>query len=191
MGPRVKTNIKNSKKFRYSSFPPPSSSMSSIISSTIDLLGSYPYYKLTALFFSLVLFRQSKKGNDGNPSGLPLPPGPKGYPLVGNLFDMPAQKSWVVYDEWRKIYGNPFTISGLSPKMTGHFRWYDIPQCSWTTLRNFKFLGSHLGPVWEKIFKLLGQNADDYVDWTVCITLLLLRGICQKCILIVAEWIGV
>ena len=96
--------------------------MSSIISSTIGLLGSYPYYKLAALFFSLVLFRQLKKGSDGNPSGLPLPPGPKGYPLIGNFFDMPAQKSWVIYDEWRKTYGKPFTVSGLSPKITRHFR---------------------------------------------------------------------
>ena len=122
MGPRVKANLESFKKFRYSSFLPPASSMSSVISSTIGLLGSYPYYKLAALFFGLMLFRQLKKGRDGNPNGLPLPPGPKGYPLIGNLFDMPAQKSWVVYDEWGKIYGNPLTISGLSPKMTGHFR---------------------------------------------------------------------
>ena len=74
------------------------------------MLGIYPYYKLTALFFSIMLFRRLKKGRDGNPNGLPLPPGPKGYPLIGNLFDMPAQRSWIVYDEWRKTYGKPFII---------------------------------------------------------------------------------
>ena len=79
--------------------------MSSLISSTVGLLGIYPYYKLAALFFSVMLYRLMKKGREGNPNGLPLPPGPKGYPLIGNLFDMPAHKSWVVYDEWRKIYG--------------------------------------------------------------------------------------
>ena len=79
--------------------------MSPVISSGIDLLGIYPYYKLAALFFSVMLYRHLKKGKDGNPKGLPLPPGPKGYPLIGNLFDMPAHKLWVVYDEWRKIYG--------------------------------------------------------------------------------------
>ena len=57
-----------------------------------------------------------------DPNGLPLPPGPKGYSLIGNLFDIPAQKSWVVYDEWRNTYCKPFTISGLSPKITQHFR---------------------------------------------------------------------
>ena len=40
----------------------------------------------------------------------PLPPGPKGYPLIGNFFDMPVHKPWVVYDEWRKTYGKPFTL---------------------------------------------------------------------------------
>ena len=96
--------------------------MSSVISSTISLLGIYPYYKLTALLFSVVLFRQLKKGRDGNPNGLPLPPGPKGYPLIGNLFDMPVYKPWVVYDEWRKTYGKTFIINVLSTEITGHIR---------------------------------------------------------------------
>jgi hypothetical protein len=95
--------------------------MSSVSSSAIDLLGIYPYYKLAAIFFSVML----KKGKDasGNLNGLPLPPGPKGYPLIGNLFDMPIDRPWVVYDEWRKTYGKTFIINGLqAPQITGHFR---------------------------------------------------------------------
>ena len=100
--------------------------MSSVISSTILgllPLWIYPYYKLAALFLGVMLFRQLKKGRDGNPNGLPLPPGPKGYPLIGNLFDMPVYKPWVVYDEWRKTYGKPFIINCLSPpQITGLYR---------------------------------------------------------------------
>ena len=129
----------------------------------MSILGIYPYYKLAALFFGVVLFRQLKKGRDGNPNGLPLPPGPKGYPLIGNLFDMPADKPWVVYDEWRKIYGEFFIINGPSTEITEHFRRYDIPQCSWPTFCNFKFFGSRHRPIREKVFKLLRQKADDYV----------------------------
>ena len=158
--------------------------MSSVISSTIGLLPlwTYPYYyKLAALFLGVMLFRQLKKGRDGNPNGLPLPPGPKGYPLIGNLFDMPVYKPWVVYDEWRKTYGKPFIINCLSPpQITGLYRWYDIPQYSWRTLCNFKFIGSHYRSVREKVFKLLRQKAYDYVEWTVCITFLSPRRISQK-----------
>ena len=161
--------------------------MSSLDSSTVGVLGIYPYFKLAALFFSVMLFRQLKKGRDGNPNRLPLPPGPKGYPLIGNLFDMPADKPWVVYDEWRKTYGKT-SIIYVSPQITEHFRWYDIPQCSRPTFCNLKFLGSHRRFVWEKVFKLLRQKANDYVAWTVCITFLSLQIICQNCRSMQNEW---
>ena len=81
----------------------------SVNSSTIGLLGTYySYYALAALCFSVMLFRQLKKGRDCNPNGHPLPPGPKGYPLIGNLFDMPVHKPWLVYDEWRRTHGKTF-----------------------------------------------------------------------------------
>ena len=80
------------------------------IETIVGLLGPYPYYKLAATaFFGVVLIRQLKKGRDSNPNGLPLPPGPKGYPLIGNIFDMPTYKPWLVYDEWRRTYGKTFT----------------------------------------------------------------------------------
>ena len=121
----MNTHSKYKKGFAIHFFSHQPFSMSSLVSSTIGLLGIHPYYKLAALFFSVMLYRKSKKDRDGNPNSLPLPPGPKGYPLIGNLFDMPSQSSWVVYDEWRKTYGKSFTFSGLtglSPKITGLFR---------------------------------------------------------------------
>jgi hypothetical protein len=64
---------------------------------TKDLLWTYPYHTLAALFFGCMLFRQLKKGKTGtNPKGLPLPPGPKGFPLIGNIFNMPVNKPWLV-----------------------------------------------------------------------------------------------
>ena len=86
-------------------------------SSIMGLLGTYPYHTLALLFLSYVLFRRwEEKDRNVNPKGLPLPPGPKGYPLIGNLFDMPASKPWILYDQWFKVYGEPPSLifNGLS-----------------------------------------------------------------------------
>ena len=84
----------------------PMSANSSIMS--LRPMGTYPYHTLAVLFLGYMLFRLLKKGRNSNPKGLPLPPGPQGYPLIGNLFGMPVYKPWLVYEEWCKIYGKFF-----------------------------------------------------------------------------------
>ncbi|KAK0447359.1 cytochrome P450 [Desarmillaria tabescens] len=36
----------------------------------------------------------------------PLPPGPKGLPLLGNLLDLPPDYSWLTYAKWHATYGD-------------------------------------------------------------------------------------
>lgn len=36
---------------------------------------------------------------------LALPPGPRGFPLIGNVLDMPQAKESEVFSEWGKRFG--------------------------------------------------------------------------------------
>ena len=71
-------------------------------------------------------------GRRNNPDRLPLPPGPKGYPIIGNLLGMPTYKPWEGFDQWSKIYGKLIT----SPHYIFH---------------HGKFIGDMI------FFKILGQ----------------------------------
>lgn len=73
-------------------------------SKAINLITAYPLHALVlAAVFGIVL--KASKAHKRNPNGLALPPGPKGWPVIGSLFDMPRDKPWVAYHEWFKVYG--------------------------------------------------------------------------------------
>ena len=65
-----------------------------------DISPLIPQYLLIVLVGCLVIrfVRGARKR-------LPLPPGPKGLPFVGNMFDIPREKAWLKYMEWAKHYG--------------------------------------------------------------------------------------
>lgn len=39
-----------------------------------------------------------------------LPPGPKGLPGVGNLYNAPKVFEWLVYQDWARQYGADFVL---------------------------------------------------------------------------------
>ncbi|KAH9925304.1 cytochrome P450 [Fomitopsis serialis] len=43
----------------------------------------------------------------------PLPPGPRGLPLLGNALQVPTRYTWLKFTEWAKIYGDVIHVSVL------------------------------------------------------------------------------
>lgn len=63
---------------------------------------------LAFLYLVCQLVRHRKYGN------LPLPPGPKGLPLIGNLRDMPSSFEWKTYHQWCKDFSRTSLFIGNS-----------------------------------------------------------------------------
>ncbi|KAH8832224.1 cytochrome P450 [Flagelloscypha sp. PMI_526] len=57
---------------------------------------------------SFLLYSRFRKRRPG-----PLPPGPRGLPLIGNVFDMPATKSWETFAKWGQKYGPICSVTVL------------------------------------------------------------------------------
>ncbi|EAU89623.1 hypothetical protein CC1G_02512 [Coprinopsis cinerea okayama7 len=60
---------------------------------------------------------QNKRKFARRRKGLPLPPGPKGTPLLGNLLQIPQEHSWKVYAEWKEEYGDIIYLEALGQRI--------------------------------------------------------------------------
>ncbi|PPQ99415.1 hypothetical protein CVT24_005402 [Panaeolus cyanescens] len=57
---------------------------------------------LVAVFVFMKWFKDRKR----NPRRLPYPPGPRGWPLIRILFQLPQKQSWLTHNQWSKKYGD-------------------------------------------------------------------------------------
>ncbi|EIN09540.1 cytochrome P450 [Punctularia strigosozonata HHB-11173 SS5] len=63
-------------------------------------MESLPIGAVGVLLVSILLFLALRRSKQRPP----LPPGPKGLPLIGNLLDMPTHYPWKTYVEWGRRY---------------------------------------------------------------------------------------
>ncbi|KAI0086254.1 cytochrome P450 [Irpex rosettiformis] len=47
----------------------------------------------------------------------PYPPGPKGLPFIGNMFDMPSAYPWHTFTEWGRTFGDMVYINTLGKRV--------------------------------------------------------------------------
>ncbi|KAJ9635318.1 uncharacterized protein PV06_09365 [Exophiala oligosperma] len=75
-------------------------------------MSLFATYSLAAalLFFLDLSYAMFHRRSHGDLKELP---GPKGYPLIGNLFDMPREKAFLKFKEWAEKYGPIFKIEFL------------------------------------------------------------------------------
>lgn len=57
-----------------------------------------------SVFWQLSLYLRRRRTS----KGLPLPPGPKGLPFIGNVLDFPKEFAWKRFVEWGSRYGQSF-----------------------------------------------------------------------------------
>ena len=105
------------------------------------------------------------RGN--NPNGLPLPPGPKGYPIIDNLFDMSTDKWWKVFDQWSKIYGTSCIEQRPTHFLHGIHRRYGILQDTRAAISRSRERRKDLWFIRETLVELLWSPAFSHDQWCV------------------------
>ena len=65
---------------------------------------------VSTFFYLLVAFQDHRRRK-----GLPYPPGPKPWPIIGNLFNSPRQSPWIAYAEMAKKHGSSDFVDSPPP----------------------------------------------------------------------------
>jgi cytochrome P450 len=69
------------------------------------------YTIIIALLLGTILFILTKGSRKEATAGSVFPPGPPGYPIVGNLPEIPPKHSWLQFFAWAKKYGPLYRLN--------------------------------------------------------------------------------
>ena len=84
----------------YQGLFPPTASHSVSFLIMVSLTSTFDLLVLVFSFAAFLAIRDYRRRR-----GLPYPPGPRPIPLIGNLFDIPKEFSWLEYTQMSKKYG--------------------------------------------------------------------------------------
>jgi len=107
------------------------------------------------------------RGHGSDSNRLPLPPGPKGYPIIDNLLDVPTDKSWQTFDQWSKIYGMSCIDQNPTYSLRATHRRYGIFQDTWPAISCPRERGKDLWSIRETLIQLLWSSTFAHVQWIV------------------------
>lgn len=127
----------------------------------------------TAVVLALLCIVIALRNVAGMGKGLPLPPGPRRLPLIGNLLDMPTELEYLRFQSWSNTYGTPTHL--VSPKrqiLTLCLRSCNIPRGGGDEVTRPKYAGNRSRSPREAIREVFKSATYDDVDGRVSVLLL-------------------
>jgi hypothetical protein len=91
-----------------------------------------------------------------NRSTLPLPPGPKKLPFVGNLFDLPSERQWEAYLKWSKEFSALVSHLWYFHRLSLRFGYHPCGCCG-HIYRRLVFDESNQGPLRNTVLTVFRQ----------------------------------
>jgi len=110
---------------------------------------------LLAVYLTSVWYRKKFNSRYGH---LPLPPGPKGWPIIGNLWDLQTGYEWKAYHNWCKEFGSSsilWRFNGIFLSLRSRRYRHYLFKCCWYIDSRSRHIWRSDGTSRKAVFTLL------------------------------------